>query len=236
MERRSSSRKSIPSNVCKCSSPRYFRKILPSRQALAELLLPSTASRKKNSSTGKTGQRRTWLPRRNPVTAGRVMAIRVRGGSALRDGSEGERESLGRPSWRTAMAHLEEIHRDPSPDDDTPRAHKAASDHQGDKTNSRREPLPPWLRTALPRTIRRNQLRLLVPLADSTIYEMEQRGEFPRRFSLTSRCVVWDLAEVEAWIEQRKRDSYASRIRRAPSPDVHTRRTRPTAKATRSEK
>lgn len=36
------------------------------------------------------------------------------------------------------------------------------------------------------RTIRRSQLREIVPLADSTIYEMEQRGEFPRRFALTS--------------------------------------------------
>lgn len=47
------------------------------------------------------------------------------------------------------------------------------------------------------RTIRRQQLREIVPLADSTIYDMEQR-EFPQRFYLTSRCVVWDLAEVEA--------------------------------------
>ena len=30
------------------------------------------------------------------------------------------------------------------------------------------------------RTIRRHQLREIVPLADSTIYDMEQRGEFPR--------------------------------------------------------
>src|SRR5436190_4917104 len=29
---------------------------------------------------------------------------------------------------------------------------------------------------------------------------MEQRGEFPRRFALSPRCVVWDLAEVEAWL------------------------------------
>lgn len=48
------------------------------------------------------------------------------------------------------------------------------------------------------RTIRRQELREMVPLADSTIYEMEQRGEFPRRFALSPRCVVWDLAEVEA--------------------------------------
>jgi predicted DNA-binding transcriptional regulator AlpA len=35
------------------------------------------------------------------------------------------------------------------------------------------------------KTIRRQQLREIVPLADSTIYEMEQRGEFPRRFALS---------------------------------------------------
>ena len=55
-------------------------------------------------------------------------------------------------------------------------------------------------RTSIKRTIRRQQLREMVPLADSTIYEMEQRGEFPRRFALSPRCVVWDLAEVEAWL------------------------------------
>ena len=54
------------------------------------------------------------------------------------------------------------------------------------------------------RTIRRHELHQIVPLAETTIYEMERRGEFPRRFNLTPRCVVWDLAEVEAWIERRK--------------------------------
>jgi prophage regulatory protein len=73
------------------------------------------------------------------------------------------------------------------------------------------------------RTIRRNQLREMVPLADSTIYEMEQRGAFPRRFALSPRCVVWDLAEVEAWLASRR----SSPIGRAQSPDVRRRRTRP---------
>jgi prophage regulatory protein len=77
------------------------------------------------------------------------------------------------------------------------------------------------------RSIRRPELRKIVPLADTTIYEMEQRGEFPRRFHLTSRCVVWDLAEVEAWIEERRRASDAALIKRAPSPDVRQRKTRP---------
>ncbi|MFY9953694.1 helix-turn-helix transcriptional regulator [Bradyrhizobium sp.] len=77
------------------------------------------------------------------------------------------------------------------------------------------------------RAIRRPELRRIVPLADTTIYEMEQRGEFPRRFYLTARCVVWDLAEVEAWIEERRRASDTSLVKRAPSPDVRLRKARP---------
>jgi prophage regulatory protein len=73
------------------------------------------------------------------------------------------------------------------------------------------------------RTIRRSQLREIVPLADSTIYEMEQRGEFPRRFALSPRCVVWNLAEVEAWLASRR----STPIVRAQSPDVRQRRARP---------
>lgn len=77
--------------------------------------------------------------------------------------------------------------------------------------------------THIGRTIRRQQLREMVPLADSTIYEMEQRGEFPRRFALTPRCVVWDLGEVQAWLAARR----SKPIFRAPGPDVKQRRTRP---------
>ena len=128
------------------------------------------------------------------------------------------------------MAHPEKIHPAPSRNGTAPRAQTGASAHKGYETSSYRESAPPWIQTGLPQMIRRNQLRLLVPLADSTIYEMEQRGEFPRRFSLTPRCVVWDLAEIEAWIEQRKCESYASRVQRAPAPDVHMRRARPTSK------
>lgn len=73
------------------------------------------------------------------------------------------------------------------------------------------------------RTIRRHQLREMVPLADSTIYEMENRGEFPRRFALSPRCVVWDLAEVEAWLQSRRTQPIA----RAQHPDVRQRATRP---------
>jgi len=80
---------------------------------------------------------------------------------------------------------------------------------------------------SIKRTIRRGELRQIVPLADSTIYEMEQRGEFPRRFALTTRCVVWDLGEVEAWLAERRRATESAAARRAPHPDVRKRRSRP---------
>lgn len=52
--------------------------------------------------------------------------------------------------------------------------------------------------------INRKKLLSMIPLSERTIYNMERRGEFPRRIALTSRNVAWDLEEVEAWIEARK--------------------------------
>ena len=52
--------------------------------------------------------------------------------------------------------------------------------------------------------INRKKLLAMIPLSDRTIFNMEQRGGFPRRIALTSRNVAWDLAEVEEWIKVRK--------------------------------
>ena len=52
--------------------------------------------------------------------------------------------------------------------------------------------------------INRKKLHSMIPLSERTIFNMEQRGEFPRRIALTSRSVAWDLAEIEEWIETRK--------------------------------
>ena len=82
-------------------------------------------------------------------------------------------------------------------------------------------------RDLLRRALRRRQLRQMVPLADTTIYEMEQRGEFPLRYYLTPRCVAWDAAEIEAWLEDRRRTSSAPLSKRVPSPDVRKRTSRP---------
>lgn len=90
------------------------------------------------------------------------------------------------------------------------------------------------MRTSLPsstppmrRAIRRAELRRIVPLANTTIYEMECRGDFPKRFYLTPRCVVWDLDEVYAWLDARKQPAEQAKLGRAPSPDVRLRRRRP---------
>ena len=52
--------------------------------------------------------------------------------------------------------------------------------------------------------INRKTLLAMIPLSDRAIFNMEKRGEFPRRIALTSRNVAWDLTEVEEWIESRK--------------------------------
>ncbi|MCE4371726.1 helix-turn-helix transcriptional regulator [Xanthomonas hortorum] len=52
--------------------------------------------------------------------------------------------------------------------------------------------------------INRKKLLAMIPLSERTIFNMEQRGEFPRRIALTSRNVAWDLTEIEEWIEARK--------------------------------
>lgn len=80
----------------------------------------------------------------------------------------------------------------------------------------------------LPRYIRKDELRRVVPLATSTIYEMEQRGEFPKRVYLTSRCPAWSLADVEAWIERRRLEGGPAK--RTSRPDVNKRKYRPTRK------
>ena len=67
--------------------------------------------------------------------------------------------------------------------------------------------------------INRKRLLAMIPLSERTIFNMEQRGEFPHRIALTSRNVAWDLAEVEEWIEAR-RSSGMQALRPGLSPSV----------------
>lgn len=52
--------------------------------------------------------------------------------------------------------------------------------------------------------INRKTLHSMIPLSERTIFNMEQRGDFPRRIALTSRSVAWNLAEIEQWIKKRQ--------------------------------
>ncbi len=54
------------------------------------------------------------------------------------------------------------------------------------------------------RLINRKTLLGMIPLSERAIYDLEKRGEFPRRIALTSRNVAWDLSEVEAWVQAKK--------------------------------
>lgn len=60
------------------------------------------------------------------------------------------------------------------------------------------------MKTPGKRLINRKELLRMVPLSERTILDMEKRGEFPRRFSITKRLVAWDLGEIEQWIEDRR--------------------------------
>ena len=52
--------------------------------------------------------------------------------------------------------------------------------------------------------INRKTLLAMIPLSARAIFNMEKRGDFPRRIVLTRRNVAWDLDEIEDWIESRK--------------------------------
>ncbi len=70
--------------------------------------------------------------------------------------------------------------------------------------------------------INRKQLLRKVPMSDRTIFEMEKRGEFPQRFSITSRMVGWDLQEVDDWIARQRKAALSQPApgRRSREPDL----------------
>lgn len=59
--------------------------------------------------------------------------------------------------------------------------------------------------------ISKKQLLAMIPLCERTIYNFEKQGKFPQRIAVSSRKVVWDLAEVEAWIDTCKLSGSAPR-------------------------
>ena len=122
-------------------------------------------------------------------------------------------------------------HMQHSADDRVPNSSMARSPHPGTDDYENLPQFPARFPLPFRRTIRRPELHQIVPLAETTIYEMEQRGEFPRRFNLTPRCVVWDLDEIDAWIEARKQAARSGDVAKSAGPDVRQRRSRPVRNA-----
>ena len=40
-------------------------------------------------------------------------------------------------------------------------------------------------------------------LSKATIYRLVNKGEFPARVKLSTRCVGWRVADIDAWLEAR---------------------------------
>uniref|UniRef100_A0A2A4Z0N6 Transcriptional regulator n=1 Tax=OCS116 cluster bacterium TaxID=2030921 RepID=A0A2A4Z0N6_9PROT len=77
------------------------------------------------------------------------------------------------------------------------------------------------------RVIRKKELQKLIPLSNSTLYDLEKQGSFPRRFFLTPRCVVWKLSEILDWLDEQQRKSDDSELGKEHFPNVYKREYRP---------
>ena len=58
------------------------------------------------------------------------------------------------------------------------------------------------------RVIRKREHFKMIPLSDATIWRMERKGEFPKRFTLGGRAVGWFADEIDEWLDAKaiKRD------------------------------
>ena len=54
------------------------------------------------------------------------------------------------------------------------------------------------------RWINKKVLHSMVPLSPRTIDKLEKEKKFPARFAITARSVVWDEADVLAWMDKQK--------------------------------
>lgn len=59
--------------------------------------------------------------------------------------------------------------------------------------------------------IDKKRLLEIIPFSERAIFNLEKQGAFPRRIALSSRKVVWDLAEILEWLDTRKKSGPAPR-------------------------
>ena len=71
------------------------------------------------------------------------------------------------------------------------------------------------------RFLRRPEVVAKTGISATSIYYLEQKGEFPRHIMVTPRCAGWDEQAVESWMA----DRLTIQIQAAPGPDVSQRKT-----------
>ncbi|RME58363.1 AlpA family phage regulatory protein [Candidatus Parcubacteria bacterium] len=54
------------------------------------------------------------------------------------------------------------------------------------------------------RYMRISQLTQYISLGRTTIYRLAREGKFPKPIKLTENTTVWDVNEVDAWVEARR--------------------------------
>ncbi len=52
--------------------------------------------------------------------------------------------------------------------------------------------------------LRIDEVMSVTGLSQSTIYRLEQAGQFPQRLKLSERAVAWREEEVRGWMESRE--------------------------------
>lgn len=58
--------------------------------------------------------------------------------------------------------------------------------------------------TAPDRWIRRPETLRLLGVGRTTLDTLIREGRFPRGMAITPKCLVWSLAEVSAWMQERR--------------------------------
>ena len=53
------------------------------------------------------------------------------------------------------------------------------------------------------RVIRKRELFKMIPLSDATIWRLEKKGLFPKRFTLGGRAVGWFADEIDEWLDSK---------------------------------
>jgi prophage regulatory protein len=88
------------------------------------------------------------------------------------------------------------------------------------KTKAATDPETP-ARTYPERMLGNKDLRAMFPFGSTCQFEMEKRGEFPKRIAVSPRRSAWLLSEVMAWINE-KATERATGPRPLNSPPVKT--------------